>query len=294
MKLATFNVKDLFDPGFGAKLDELARHVRRARADVLALNEVGSEEALDGLVARVAEDVDYKHRIVGKPDKRGIRNVILSRHPLAASREHHRSSLPFPALHDGDPPPFGDRIPLRRAIPEVRVKAPFGEVAIFAAHFKSKRGVGPKDAGGAERDPVTPAERAAADVRSLVLRAAEALFVRELVDAALATTPFVAVLGDLNDVPDSVPLRVLCRCGEGALVSAAEVVPHDARVSALHGGHRSQIDHVLLSPALRARVTDAGFFNEELRDHGPVPADDAPPTVDSDHALFWATVADEA
>ena len=82
--------------------------------------------------------------------------------------------------------------------------------------------------------------RAEGDLRSLAWRAAEALFVRDLVDAAHAREARVVVAGDLNDVAESVPVRAVR--GED-LVACGQAVPRERRFSILHhgvgGGDRS-------------------------------------------------------
>ncbi len=286
LTVATFNVKDLFEAGFAAKLTELARHLDRAGADLVALQEIGSERALDALVARLARCADYKHRLVGSPDRRGIRNAILSTFPLEGAVVHERAALPFPVFTPGDPEPFGARIPLRRGIPEVTVRHPtLGKVTMLSVHLKSKRPQAAKTSSAEEIPITTPHDLAAAEVRSLVARLAEALFVRGLVDAATARGAEIVCAGDLNDTAESLPVGLIRGRGAAALVSAAAGLPGGERVSALHGAP-AQIDHLLVSPTLASRLVEARFFNEDLREHPH--ADDAPPTPDSDHALFMA------
>jgi hypothetical protein len=60
-------------------------------------------------------------------------------------------------------------------------------------------------------------------------------------------------------------------------------VAPEARWSILHGTAKEQIDHVLASPTLFARLEMARFLNEELRDHTKIPPERLP-TADSDHA----------
>jgi endonuclease/exonuclease/phosphatase (EEP) superfamily protein YafD len=119
-----------------------------------------------------------------------------------------------------------------------------------------------------------------------VWRAAEALHTRGIVDGLLAADPRapVAVLGDLNDVPDSLVVRTLCGDGEGALVDCSSRVPREQRFSSIHDGKRIQIDHVLATERLYARLTAARFVNGDLREHASLPGGDELPTVDSDHA----------
>ena len=110
---------------------------------------------------------------------------------------------------------------------------------------------------------------------------------RGLVDAAELENPLVAVLGDLNDTIDSVPIRIVKGRGETRLHSCASVIPREHRFSVVHGTWRDQIDHILVSQALRNELDSAAFFNEGLKDQGPF-EENAPPTIESDHALFVA------
>ena len=135
---------------------------------------------------------------------------------------------------------------------------------------------------------------AEAQLRSLVLRSAEALFVRGLVDGLLTDGhDKLVVLGDFNDTLDSLPVQIVRGTGrdlDPALVlePAAARVPEERRFSTRHGSRPQLIDHVLLSPALAARLQACEIFNEALRDHGPYDPD-APPATDSDHAAVLAT-----
>jgi predicted extracellular nuclease len=224
---------------------------------------------------------------VGTPDARGIRCALVSRLPVTTSRVHTAEALDFPVYQAGDPAPFGRRIPLRRGVVHARVEAEgIGPVDVLVAHFKSPRAVALRDASGREIEPRAAREAAEGMLRSLVWRAAEALHVRAIVDALLAdhARALVAVVGDLNDVPGSVVVRALQGDGDGSLLDCAARVPTERRFSAIHAGARIQIDHVLASQPLYARLTAARFVNETLREH-VVPADgEEHPTVDSDHA----------
>jgi predicted extracellular nuclease len=98
----------------------------------------------------------------------------------------------------------------------------------------------------------------------------------------------VAVVGDMNDGPESPVLRVLRASGEGALFDCTRIVDLSERFSLLHEGRRQQVDHVLATQALFSRLESARFLNSSLRDHGmPGRSVDADAmTVDSDHAAL--------
>jgi endonuclease/exonuclease/phosphatase family metal-dependent hydrolase len=306
--LATFNVKDLLEPRgeraraiLPAKLDWIAGMVRACDADVVGLQEVGPPELLRAVLDRL-DDRAYNEPVLGTADARGIRCALLSRLPVAFARVHTSDALPFPVFREGDPPPFGARIPLRRGVVHARVEAPgIGPVDILVAHFKSSRPVPARDASGRELVASSAHMRAEAAARSLVWRTAEALFVRGLVDRVISPAPSearVAVVGDLNDVPGSAAVRAVRGEGEGALFDCAAGVDEKERFSTLHEGRPSQIDHVLASAALFARLQKAHFLNGGLHAHpalAGVAGDpqagargaqeyEELPTVDSDHA----------
>jgi endonuclease/exonuclease/phosphatase family metal-dependent hydrolase len=308
LTLATFNVKDLLEPRseraralLGLKLDWIARMVKACDADVMGLQEVGPPDLLDAVLTRIG-DPRYGTPVVGTADARGIRCALISRLPLLEACVHTADALPFPVFREGDPPPFGVRLPLRRGIVHARVEAPgLGPVDVLVAHFKSSRPVPARDPAGRELPSATAHMRAEGAVRSQVWRAAEALYVRNRVDEAMSRAgpdARVAVVGDLNDLPDSLVLRAVRGEGEGELYDCSVLVEPGERFSSLHEGRACQIDHVLASERLHARLETARFLNGDLREHAPVrdtPLRDGggarasteevePPTVDSDHA----------
>jgi endonuclease/exonuclease/phosphatase family metal-dependent hydrolase len=299
LRIATFNLKDFFLPRSDAergvavaKFANIAANLRRADADVVALQEVGDPQQVERLVHELSE-LGYGIPVFGTADKRGIRCAILSRLPVVRSKVHTAQALPFPRFVEGDSHPFADRIPLRRGVVHVRVASrEHGEVDVMTAHFKSNLPVPLRAADGREIPDTTTRGRAESALRSLVQRTAEALFVRGLVDEALRDSRehAVCVLGDLNDGPESMPVRILRGVGQPAhdhLGELAVLLPVERRYSCFHGNDRSLIDHVLASERLFRAATSFAIFNEELRYHGPH-LEPIAPTADSDHALCVA------
>jgi len=301
LRIATFNLKDFFLARNEAETDvvegkvaNIAQNLRRADADVVALQEVGSMDLLDRLLGTELASLGYGAPVAGTEDKRGIRCVILTRLPVLWSQVHAPKHLAFPHFLDGDPDPFDGRIPLRRGVVHVRFDAgPLGEVDVITAHFKSKLGVPVKTHDGVELPDPSLRGRGEAAIRSFVQRAAEALFIRGLVDDVFRALPdhAVVVTGDLNDGVHSLPVRIVRGLGEPSpsiLRPATELVPPERRFTTFHGGFPSLIDHVLVSERLFRHVQGVSIFNEALRDHGPH-TDDAPLAEDSDHALVTVT-----
>lgn len=306
LRLATFNLKDFFLPRneaeravVEAKVGNVARDLRRANADVVALQEVGAPELLDRLVGAELADLGYGAPVLGSQDKRGIRNAILSRLPVLWSQVHTAPTLTFPRFVEGDPEPFPGRIPLRRGVVHVRVDAggSLGEVDVMTAHFKSNLPSPMKGKDGAELPDTSLRAHGESAMRSLVSRVAEALYVRGLVDDVLTALPdhAICVMGDLNDTVDSLPVRLLCGIDPMSrflLRPVAPDVPEDRRFSCFHGGGASLIDHLLLSEKLHRARKEVLIFNEALRYHGPFVEGDVAFTEDSDHALVVASFGD--
>ena len=296
LRVATYNVLNLFDGQsdadakvLGAKIEFLAARISESEADVVGLQEIGSERLLEALVLSLQKHAPYNHRIVGTPDVRGIRNALISRAPFKSSRVLTSPQLDFPRFIESDPPPFGARLPLRRGVVHAEIDAgELGSVDVLVVHFKSGRGVPLRTAAGEPIAPLVSRDYGDAMVRALVFRSAEALFVRGAVDDLLADPKKkIAVIGDFNDVIDSVPVRIIRGGGPMLLQSCTELVPKEQRYTVLHGGDRKMIDHLLVSSSLHDRLKMTRILNERLHDHdsGLIDA----PRADSDHALVVAT-----
>ena len=324
LTLATFNVKDLFDAsddasraGLEAKLDTLGAILAEADADVVALQEVGSEAVVRALGLRAAAAAaargdrarapfrPYTDAVIGAADARGIRCALLSRLPVVESEVRTAPHLEFPAFVVGDPPPFGTRIPLRRAVVRARVEAgALGKVDVIVVHFKSNRPMALQDEAGTPLPPTTSRAYAEGHLRSLICRTAEALFVRGMVDDLVLDDParHVVVAGDLNDHAASLVVRTVSGGGPMALVRCADTVPQASRFSILRYGAPQQIDHVLASPGLSQHLQSARFLNDGLRDHSAFTREgtrdgardgstEEPPSADSDHAALVVSFA---
>lgn len=302
LRIATFNLKDFFLPRSDAersvapgKFANIAANLRRAHADVVALQEVGEEQQVERLVKELA-DLGYGAPVFGTADQRGIRCVLLSRLPILWSQVHTQKALPFPRFFENDAEPFVDRIPLRRGIVHIRVDTKdLGEVDVMTTHFKSNLPVPQRSADGRFIEDKTPKARAESALRSLIQRAAEAIYIRGLVDDVLQASPdhAVCVLGDLNDHHDSLPVRIVRGLGEprkDMLASCAELLSIDKRYSCFHGEEKTLIDHILVSERLFRAARSFEIYNDRLRFHG-AHVEPIAPTEDSDHALCVAEFA---
>lgn len=118
--------------------------------------------------------------------------------------------------------------------------------------------------------------RQPAQERTSARRLAQAGEIRAFVDRILAADPLarVVVLGDLNDVESSAPVK---RLAAPPLVNLVERVPEGDRYSFNHEGTSQAIDHVVVSPVL-AREAQVDIVHVDadctaslrVSDHDPV------------------------
>ncbi|MFO0761501.1 MAG: hypothetical protein U0359_33790 [Byssovorax sp.] len=116
-------------------------------------------------------------------------------------------------------------------------------------------------------------------------RFAEAEHTRAIADAITKKDPATAVLilGDLNDVPGSPPLKAIAGKAPSLYVDAADAAPADQRYSFVYQGTKELIDHQMQSPLLAKMLDPASV----LIKHGPGVDDSS--AAASDHAPIRAT-----
>jgi hypothetical protein len=82
--VASWNVENLFSTGefaptIGPKLDGIVSTALDHHVDILGLQEIGDQQALDELLARLGQD--WHGVLSTHPDHRGIRVAVVSRLP---------------------------------------------------------------------------------------------------------------------------------------------------------------------------------------------------------------------
>ncbi|MFC4003160.1 endonuclease/exonuclease/phosphatase family protein [Prauserella oleivorans] len=268
--IGTWNLENLFLPGADAgptsteayetKLDSLAATIVRAAPDVLAVQEVGSPEALADLVTRLPGEW---HTELAEPDARGIRVGLLARTPLTAPAQAARFPEPLAPVQVADDGSTVEQMgrPALKAVADLDGT----EVTLVSCHLKSKLLTYP----GGRFSPRDEHERARYAVYALGRRAAEAATVRAFVTELLAgqgRDRALAVLGDPNDGPHAATTTLLhgppgselgtagftrSDQGDGArLWNLTSLILEADRFSRIYQGRQELIDHVLVSHAL--------------------------------------------
>lgn len=251
------------------ELKALAGTLQRVDPDVVALQEVGSREALNDVNGLLADP--FPHVVLAETNSdRGIHLGYLSRWPLLLTQHRECPLLDADGGALTDYPRGGavDPQPLRlsRDLPFARFEVD-GQAFVFAnVHLKSS------------------GTRAWQSLSSLTIRTAEVRVLAELVAEHQRREPSVPLLiaGDFNDNPTSVAFAPLDDLDDAQRLFdplLRELVPKEPRVSTYWPRRRARIDRFLLNRAARERYQAQSIRvwrdtrAERASDHVPVSVD---------------------
>ena len=254
------------------------RVIRDVGADVLAVVEAEnritlklfSEAVLQHVNKEAGTSVSYDEvMLIDGNDDRGIDVGVMTRngHAITSMRSHVQDM-------------YGKERLFSRDCPVYSIRTPSGEtVHVLPNHLKSKFG---------GNDSKSQAKREAQATRVAVIY-------RELVAAGQRN---VIILGDMNDTPDSAPLKPLLKDTDLRDVShhpGFDTGPYPGKGTFGPGTDGNKIDYILLSPALFSRIEACGLFRKGCYP-GKKPKWPVYDTLTgelhaaSDHHLIWADI----
>lgn len=269
MRIATYNVENLFADGPEAKSSAGRRALRRMLnlldADVILLQEVGSAEVLEELNG----ELDVPFRLAGLIPGNSTRSIhlgVLSR--FDAVLTSHRSSILYDRLgmplcgFASESDALAARrseLRLQRDLLQVECRLGDCRIAFFGVHLKSKW---------------SPAW---ADVTSDTIREAEARCVTRIIteyqEAHSGT--YLVLLGDFNDTASSDPIAPVRQL--------RFVDPHKqwfqstgSNPTSYWPRRRKRIDRIYLSPETQdlvvpgSQIIHSGEMAKQASDHYPV------------------------
>ncbi|WP_211232881.1 endonuclease/exonuclease/phosphatase family protein [Solirubrobacter soli] len=301
LTIATWNLENLFLPGtesgppdqatYDKKLASLAKLIDEIAPDVLAVQEVGDEQAFEDLLSVLTGD--YRSRLSPDADDRGIRVGFLAKHDF----EDVERIRAFPA--GTDPVRLEDDGTTTTEMGRGALRVRVAGIDLITAHLKSKLLTY-----GGRFQPKDEDQRARYAGYALELRAQEAITLRHHSTALLQQGRTVVVLGDLNDEPLAATTQILLgppgsefkTGGFGVpdkgdaqrLWNLAPMLPEGRAFSRIFNGRPELIDHILVSRALATTLESADTGTTQLPSvSGPRPASDG-----SDHAPVFARFTD--
>lgn len=325
IKVGTFNLMNLMLPnrevygGFKFTQEEFNRKaawvnfmLNQMNADVIGFQECFHKQALKTIINNskryrdaeivIADEVGDQPR-VALLSKYPIENLeVFDRFPpesviyFKPRDAYEKIYLPFDSFTR----------PVLKA--DVRIK-PFGLVTFYVVHLKSKRPIfydGESDS--------NPIDLARAQVRSLMLRAAESAAVRALLMKSMrGKTRPVVVFGDVNDTGNSVTTRIISgEVPEHKLPDAKKqnvwdvLLYHVKDIQArrsyqdfyythIHNGMYESLDHIMVSqelvtenPRNQGRVGQVCVYNDHLIDQ--TFTNDKQDKCKSDHGIVTCTI----
>jgi endonuclease/exonuclease/phosphatase family metal-dependent hydrolase len=328
-KVMTWNVENLFQPtepdkqdAYERKLEGLAQIILELEPDVLALQEVGSPDALADLVTLLGDR--YPHSALSNffNPNRSIRVGFLSK--LAISNPTDITLFPKEGLpsvpgidHKGDPEVVTT---LSRGALLIQVTPkPNQTIHLLNTHLKSKLLSFPSRTGKSRFEPKDENERARVAGFALLKRTAEAIALRIQANQLLEgnNKEALILLGDLNDGPDAATTQILYGPGgsqpstkpvnpgfdrkdkndDTRLFNITGLIPEERRYSRIYQGNGELIDHILVSKELipgeppQKPQVDAYHADKPLPSVTDNPGDRSAQKNDfpSDHAPIIAT-----
>jgi endonuclease/exonuclease/phosphatase family metal-dependent hydrolase len=250
-----------------------ARVMMDLEADVLAVVEAESRPVLAAFNSEIVPALGgtpFRHvMLIDGNDARGIDVGLMSRerYPIGALRSHVDDRLPN-----------GEAV-FSRDCPEFEVTTPSGEcLLVLVNHLKSK-GYGGTAASNARRQ--AQSERIAQIYKGLIDNGARN----------------IAIVGDLNDTPESAPLAPLLQHTD-----LKDIFTHPAFDDGGYPGTydlcnaANKIDYILLSPNLFGRVQAGGVFRKGMWPGSRPKRWETYAEVGrkadagSDHAALWAEI----
>ncbi|HVU10269.1 MAG TPA: endonuclease/exonuclease/phosphatase family protein [Phototrophicaceae bacterium] len=278
-KVMTWNIESFFQPTAGAspaeadtyqrKLELLASVINQEAPDIVALQEVGGDGALQDLQQQLGGA--YPHRIISThPDARGIRVAFLSKQAIDMQEEFFNLAQ-GPALDIHDITDTGASTPIThmsRGAVHVHVDVNGIALDLITAHLKSKLLSFPRPNNKTSFAPRDEDERAQVAGIALLKREAEAVTLRLQINKLLGTNPppNLIMLGDLNDVPDAQTTLIFSgppgseigtrgfntpdKGDPQRMFNVTLVLPPDQRYSRIDAGRKEMIDHILVSAGL--------------------------------------------
>lgn len=264
LRIATFNLRNYRqEPAMGRPAKSPAariavrRVIQEIAADIIALQEVGRPEALDDFISGASESPwQYRYAAFCQGDDPHNYLATLSRAPITHSVAHNEMSFLL----------YGRRTMVSRGFLETRIQAsPNLELIVINAHLKSKRSSSLGD--------------------HATIRRKEAVLLLKLSQKLARDHPSIPqiILGDLNDTPDSVPLRIITQTNHLQFVDLAPMaVSSNSRAKWTYFYSKddtySRIDYILVDSRIRDRLVASQtyvldtFESHIASDHRPVVA----------------------
>jgi endonuclease/exonuclease/phosphatase family metal-dependent hydrolase len=300
MKIATYNVRNLFDPGtylddratdavdetfFNQRIAYLIEYFKNLDLDIICLQEIGGEKG----VALIGEALSYDY-FFAKPNKRGIRMAVMYKKGLAdmiTCESVSLGELSIPSIvTNGDTDSLA-KVTNRRDVLVIDVAYQGKRLRIVTFHLKSLL---PEyfEGDDIENDRTAHVN---AKFRCILYKMLELRALRTLADRSLDEGRDVIFLGDFNDNNNSSGLDILKSSNKEECMLYDVLVGYDGdKTTHIHRGNRLSFDTMLVSSKVKEMVEEVHVENKTLKDYSILGPGEIEHELESDHALVYITI----
>lgn len=301
MKIATYNIRNLYDAGtfideraenavkpelFNTRVEHFSQIFKDKDLDVICLQEVGGEEG----IKKIAENIGYSY-FSAKPNKRGIRVSTLFKKELegrVVCNSVSLGDLHIPGiLSRGDtsslPPISQRRDVLVLDIDEYEGKP----LRIVNFHLKSL--IPTYFEGDDESDMEAHTD---AKFRSIFYKMMELRALRGLATKSIDEGKEVIFLGDFNENNNSSGIDILKSSMDDIYRLYDVMVGYEGdKTTHIHRGNRITFDTMIVSEGVKNKIQCVSVENKDLKDYSILPPGDIEYVVEADHAMVYATLS---
>lgn len=297
MKIATYNVRNLYDPGtfvddekkdavdegfFNRRVEHFTSIFKELDLDIICLQEIGGEQG----VRMMSEALSYEC-FFAKPNKRGIRMAVMYKKSLSDSISCESVSfgdLPIPSIQTRGDTNALLPIAQRRDILEITLKNSGKTISINTFHLKSNLPQWLSD-DDVENDANAYTE---AKFRCIFYKTMELSALRKHTTKLLQNGKEVILLGDYNENSSASIMDILKASQKDELRLDDMLIGYQGdRTTHMHRGNGLTFDTILVSQGLKEKVTSITIENKNLRDYSQLPWGEIEHEVESDHAMVW-------
>ena len=296
MKIATYNVRNLYDAGtfiddkatepvkesfFNQRIAYFTDLLRKLDLDIICLQEVGGEKGL----AMIGGTLGYDY-FFAKPNRRGIRMAVLYKKALAGMITCESVSLGdlyIPSIQERGDTAGLKPIRQSRDILEITYTGEGKAISINTFHLKSNLPQYFED------DDIEGDTNAYIDAkfRCVFYKTMELSAIKLHTVKRLKEGKEVILLGDYNENNTASILDILKGDQQDELRMEDVLKNYEGDVTThYHRGGKLTFDTILISQGLVEKVESVHVENKDLKDCSMLPLDEE--VVGSDHALVWA------
>lgn len=301
MKIATHNVRNLYDPGtviseesnevvdeafFNKRITYLTEKYQKLDVDVICLQEIGGELG----VIRIGEALGYDY-FFAKPNKRGIRMAVLYKKELSGTITCNSVSfgdIVIPSIQtQGD---TASLLPIqqRRDVLVVDIDSFLGKkLRIVTFHLKSMLPM------YLEGDDVESDTRAYVDARfrSVFYKTMELRALRYYVETSLDEGRELVLLGDFNEDSNASSVSILKGSNKEERVLFDVLTGYTGNATThMYRGNMLTFDTILVSDNIRKNISSVSVENDDLKDYSVLGYGEIEHVVEPDHAMVIVEV----